>query len=347
MRVRLKGVNTSRKRLADGSTVTYYYAWRGGPRIDAEPGTPEFMRLYNAAIQSRKQARQGDLFSLISDFKASSDFQHLSRDSKRAYSGYLKMIETDFGDLPLEAIEESGARAMFKEWRDKMAGTPRKADYAWATIARVLSFAVDRERITVNPCKDGGRLYAADRKDKIWGEDEIGRVLALAKPEMELVLIMALWTGQRQGDLLRVPWSAYDGRYIRIRQSKGGRKGRKGKPVRIPVGAPLKAALAAAPKRSPTILTNTRGRPWSSDGFRSSWGKLCAKAQIEDLTFHDLRGSAVTRLAVAECTVPEIAAITGHSLKDVEAILEAHYLGRDVRLAESAIRKLERFAKRS
>ncbi|MFZ1883512.1 MAG: hypothetical protein WAU53_07910 [Rhodoplanes sp.] len=44
---------------------------------------------------------------------------------------------------------------------------------------------------------------------------------------------------------------------------------------------------------------------------------------------------------MADATVPQIAAFTGHSLKDVEAILDAHYLGRDVRLAEIAIMKLE------
>jgi hypothetical protein len=57
------------------------------------------------------------------------------------------------------------------------------------------------------------------------------------------------------------------------------------------------------------------------------------------LTFHDLRGTAVVRLAVA--SVPQIAAVTGHSLKDVEAILDAHYLGRDIQLAEAAMLKLE------
>jgi hypothetical protein len=50
--------------------------------------------------------------------------------------------------------------------------------------------------------------------------------------------------------------------------------------------------------------------------------------------------TAVTRLALAQCTVPQIAAITGHSLKDVEAILEAHYLGGTIELAEAAITKL-------
>jgi hypothetical protein len=38
----------------------------------------------------------------------------------------------------------------------------------------------------------------------------------------------------------------------------------------------------------------------------------------------------VVRLALAEATVPQIATFTGHSLKDVEAILHAHCLGRDI-----------------
>ena len=97
-------------------------------------------------------------------------------------------------------------------------------------------------------------------------------------------------------------------------------------------------------RRSPLILTNSYGRPWTSDGFRTSWSKTCARAGISGLTFHDLRGSAVVRLALAEATVPQIAT-TGHSLKDVEAILDAHYLSRDVQLAEAAVLKLEQRTK--
>lgn len=44
---------------------------------------------------------------------------------------------------------------------------------------------------------------------------------------------------------------------------------------------------------------------------------------------------------MAEATVPQIATFTGPSLKDVEAILDAHYLGREVKLAEAAVIKLE------
>jgi integrase len=88
------------------------------------------------------------------------------------------------------------------------------------------------------------------------------------------------------------------------------------------------------------ILVNSEGRPWTPDGFRVSWRKACAKAGVVGVTF-DLRGTAVTRLALAECTEAEIASITGHSLRDVRSILDASYLHRDPALAESAIRKLE------
>jgi hypothetical protein len=51
--------------------------------------------------------------------------------------------------------------------------------------------------------------------------------------------------------------------------------------------------------------------------------------------------SAVVRLALADATVPQIATFTGHGLRDVEAILDAHYLCRDAKLAEIAIIKLK------
>ena len=339
MRVTLKGLHRVRKRLADGTEQTYHYAWRGGPRIEAERGSPEFVRLYTEAHARRKTPPPGTLFTLVAEFKASAEFQALGDDSKRAYLSYLRDIEAEFGDMAIKALEDPRVRGVFKQWRDGMAATPRKADYAWTTLARVLSVAKDRGRISVNPCERGGRLYEAERSDKIWTEADIGRLLSVAAPSLASAFMLALWTGQRQGDLLRLPWSAYDGKHIRLRQGKGGRR------LKIPVGEPLRNHLDEMKRVSPAILTNACDAPWTGDGFRTSWAKACAKAGITELTFYDLRGSAVTRLAIAGCTVPEIAAITSHSLKDVEDILDKHYLSRDQVLAETAIRKLERRTK--
>jgi integrase len=339
VRVVLKGIHRVKRRLASGAIKVHFYAWRGGPAIHAQPGTPEFVEAYNEAHKSIREVRTNTLMKIIAAYKAAPEFTKLAPSSRRMYLLYLKLIEDEFGDLPIAALADRRVRGDFKLWRDSYAQTPRKADYAWTTLARLMSFAKDRGIIDVNPCEKGGRLYAADRTDKFWGEPEIAALLTVASADIALALVMALWTGQRQGDLLRLPWSAYDGSHIRLRQSKTGRR------IVMPAGLPLKALLDAANQRGPVILVNSYGRPWTSDGFRTSWSKTCARAGITGLTFHDLRGSAVVRLALAEATVPQIATFTGHSLKDVEAILDAHYLGRDIHLAEAAVLKLEQRTK--
>src|SRR5262245_13672 len=92
---------------------------------------------------------------------------------------------------------------------------------------------------------------------------------------------------------------------------------------------------------SPVVLTNAREQPWGENAFRKAWALATKKAGIEGLTFHDLRGTAVTRLSEADCTPQEIATITGHSLGEVQVIIDK-YLARTDKLAVAAIAKLER-----
>jgi integrase len=249
--------------------------------------------------------------------------------------------------MPLAALDEKEARGEFKAWRDKLAANPRKADYACTVLARIFPVAKVRGKISVNPCERGGRLYESDRADMVWSESAIASMIEVASAPLIDAMMLALWTGQREGDLLRLPWSAYDCAHIRLRQSKTGKR------IVIPVSKRLREHLEGIRRRQHAdakdkvkvpfvILTNTRGRAWTESGFRASWGKGFDKPRInEDLISHDLRGSAGVRLALACASVPEIATFTGHSLKDVQAILDKHYLGRDVRLAENAMRKLE------
>ena len=111
--------------------------------------------------------------------------------------------------------------------------------------------------------------------------------------------------------------------------------------MKIFVGAPLKAMLDEAPHTASTILTTLDGKVWTEDGFRASWSKARNAAGITGLTFNDLRGTTVTRLAMAGCSIPQIASVTGHSLKQVHAILDAHYLKREESMAVDAVRKRE------
>jgi integrase len=343
MRINLKGIHKSPKRLADGRVKIYYYAWKSGPPLVGEPGSPEFTASYNEAVARKATAPSGKLASVLQDFQASTAFTGLRARTQFDYVRQIKIIEADFADFPLAAMSDRRTRGIFLKWRDKLAaGSKRQADYAWSVLKLILAWALDRGDVSANPCRGGGRVYSGTRVDKIWSADDEAAFLRSAPAHLHLPLLLALWTGQRQGDLLALPWSAYDGTHIRLRQSKTGRA------VTIPVGAPLKVALDAATGDGPLInwrtrpiLTNTLARPWNSHAFQVAWANATRQAGIIGRTFHDLRGTAVTRLAVAGCTEAQIASITGHSLRDVCSILDSNYLHRDPALSESAIRKLE------
>lgn len=303
------------------------------------PNDPRFFVAYTNAHAERPKPVAGTLYSLIAAYRLSTEFTKRAPRTIRDYAKHLRVIEDKFGTMPLSVVQDQRARGKFKEWRDELAAKSfRQADYAWTVLARVLAVAKDRGRISINVCERGGRLYSADRAEIIWTNEHITQFCMVASAELQIALLLALWTGQRQGDLLRLTWQNYDGTHIRLRQGKTKQR------VVVPVGGPLKAALDARKPENAAgpILVNTRGLRWTEDGFRVSWWKAFNRAEIvEELHFNDIRGTAVTRLALSDCTVPQIAAITGHSLRDVQEILDAHYLGGAMELAEQAIFKLD------
>ena len=336
MRVHLKGLNSRRFKRADGTLVTYYYAWKGGPRLPGQPGSPEFIAAFNEAVSRKRQPPAGVLLSIMQGYQVSSDFNDLAPRTRADYVKQIRKIETEFADFPLAAVADRRTRGEFLAWRDRLAlKSRRQADYAFVVLVRIFSWAEGRGLVAVNPLVKAGRLYRGSRADKIWTDDDEAAFNKVASAPLRLALLLALWTGQRQGDLLRLTWLQYDGERIRLQQGKTGVR------VSIPVGAPLKAALDPLRCKAGRVLTTNEGEVWTPDGFRASWRKACIKAGIAGITFHDLRGTAVTRLAVAGGTEAEIATITGHSLRDVRTILDAHYLHRDPALGDSAIRKLE------
>lgn len=81
--------------------------------------------------------------------------------------------------------------------------------------------------------------------------------------------------------------------------------------------------LEASPKSTATtILTTDRGLPWDpkGNGFRAAWREACAKAEVQGVTFHDLRGTFATRRMADGWTTEDVALCTGHSLRDLASL---------------------------
>ena len=336
-RVRLKGINTVKSKLADGRVAIYFYHRATGIRLPDDPSTPAFVAAVAAAEASTSKKRDGTVSGLIYDFCQSQAWDRL-RDSTRAVMSLnLKAVERQFGTFPLAAMSDRMARVEFLNWHDRLAKEyPRAADAKLAALARVLSWGFDRGLIDRNPIERFTRAYSVDRSDIIWLPEHVDALTESAPPEIWRAMMLALHTGQRQGDLIRMTWSAYDGVALTLKQSKTGAR------VYIPCTTALRAMLDALPRGDAvSVLVNGQGRPWTSDGFKKAWARATSGDRFAGLHFHDLRGTAVTMLSETGSSVQEVASITGHSLAGAQKILDS-YLSRTRHMAESAIAKLER-----
>jgi len=315
---------------------TYCYAWRGGPKIVAEPGTREFLEEFVAA---RSPHIDGSRFAgWVQKYQASEDYKGISDKTKSNWGPILDEIRDHFGALPVRLWSNPKIRHDIRVWRDKWRGTPRASDVRKTVLSRVCSFMVANGELMVNPCIGIENLYTSDRSEIIWTEADLAALLAAASQEIGWVAQLAALTGMRQGDLLKLRWGNINDLAIEIKTGKSGFS----RDAIVPITAPLRALLASIPKRALTVLTNTRCQPWRT-GFGASWQDALDLAGLKgrNLHFHDFKGTAVTNFYRAGFTSQEIADIVGWEREAVESIINK-YLKRDELLLDR-IRRLELF----
>jgi integrase len=347
MRVRLKGINTVRRYRKDGSFALYHYHRATGRQLTGEPGTPEFIGSYAAAERSLRERLKGTISDAMRRFEGTEEqpnpiWDNFEESTRVEYRRKFKVIDRKWGSAPISAFNEKEFRKDALDWRDQVAKRARReADNLMSALSRVGSWLFDRGEIDRNVLDHVTRVYHSDRADKLWLPGHVEAFMRGASPEMKAALMLGMHTGQRQGDLRKLAWSAYDGERIVLKQSKG----KKIVSIRCTRALRTMLELMAEEKKGPLILTTPSGRAWTKRNFNQHWNEAALAAGISDLHFHDLRGTAITMLAEAGCTIPEIAAVTGHSLKHVTHILEV-YLSRTRALADAAIFKLDRRANR-
>jgi integrase len=290
---------------------TYYYAWRKGPRLRGEPGTPEFMASYNEAIENRRTPDTARFRSLVTLYKGSGDYKALADSTKRNWAPWLDRIGQHFGELRIAQFDRPDKiRPVIRRWRNQWADKPRTADYGLQVLSRVLSYAVDPlGKIAGNPCEGIKQLYSANRSEIIWTESDITLLKKTCSADIGFAVDLAAHTGLRLGDLLRLSWSHIGDDAITITTGKSKHR----RTAIIPLYDDLRRVLASIPRRSTTILTNVRRRPWTANGFGTAFNraKIAAKMNERDLHFHDLRGTAVTKfyiIGIPERVIAEIMA---------------------------------------
>lgn len=333
-----KGVWFQRKTLADGRVVRYGYLGRGPGMVAlGKEGDPEFFT--NLALAVSKQPTPGAVSYLIWRFKTSSEFAKLAPRTQADYRRHLDRIQTAFGRLPVSAIQLPQMSDRIFSWRDRLAkASPRQADYAVSVLSAMLAWSVVRGLINHNRAAGVGDVYTANRREKVWTEADEAALLAVAPKPIKLAAILALETGLSQEDLMVLPWSALRGNVIVTRRQKNGT------PAAIPVSPRLREALDAAPRTADTILTKADGTSWEpkANGFRARFGEARDKAKVEGLTFHDMRGTYITRRRAMGWTAEETALTSGHKIAGEQGA-QASYVDREAVAIQNATRLWARF----
>jgi integrase len=320
----LKGIHEVRSK-----GKTYYYAWRGGPRIKAIPGTHEFQKAYLEAIEDLKTTGDEAKFkSVVASYKASHAYKKLAKSTKRNWGPKLDEISSHFGSLRTAQFDRTDKiRPKIIKWRAKWAEQPRTADYYMQVLSRVCAHGVDPLAvIATNPCEGIKRLYSSDRSEIIWTPEDLKQLYSECSIEVQWACELAAHTGMRLGDLVRLSWSHIGENAIVITTGKSSHK----RTAIIPLYGALRTLLNSIPKRSTTVLTNSFKRPWTENSFGTAMdrSKRDAKLMERDLHFHDLKGTAVTKFYLASIPVRVIAEIVGWEEETVEKIIR-RYVGRD------------------
>lgn len=331
----------------------YYYAWRGGPRIKADPADAvAFAKEFADHHAERKTGDKDRLSGLIAQWKASPAWTlapergGLADSTKKAWRGPLDAIQREFGKLRVSAFDETKeARRRIRKWLQLWSDRPRAADMHKQVLSALLSFAVDEDELKANPCFGIANKYEANRADLIWTPDDVACfTMAAGAPELTFALELACLTGLRQSDLLRLSWVHVSELAIELPAGKSKVRGSAGRSYVIPMYQELRELLAEIRLYQTlrgllalTVLTNSDGEPWR--GFGSSWTTAMRRFGNDELHFHDARGTfATTTFERQVFTVAELAEMLAWSEEKVERIIN-RYVRRDALLRD----KIRRF----
>ncbi|MCW1920849.1 tyrosine-type recombinase/integrase [Rhodobacter sp. KR11] len=286
----------------------YWYFERMGERIALPPpDAPDFLEQYQIAKRGHRPAPlQGRTFKrLIAEYRASPRWTRLAPRTRKDYEKVLDWAEATFGDLSPAKMERRHVIRAQAENAERL----RFANYIVQVLSVLFEQAIDLGWITHNPAK-GIRLLKSEGEDlhKPWPVDTVEAYTAAAAfgTPARTILELAIGTGQRIGDLLKMRWDAIEGDGIAVRQGKTKTA------LWIPFTPRLKAYLDALPRRALTIVAGADGRPMQY--FAAAKAVMVVRKAVgaEAYTIHGWRYTAAAELAAAGASDEEVQAITGH-----------------------------------
>jgi integrase len=277
------------------------------PLRDAGVTLAQLIDLYMADYSGRDDTRaqrlawwSGQLGAVtladISDDHVAAALDHLAANPPRYFAG-----------------KDADGRPIFRAKRTRLAAAT--VNRYSAALASVLTWAV-RRRIApkgwVHPCRAVQRRPEQNEKTRFLTRDERERLLAACRaskwPRLYLLVLLALTTGARKGELLGLTWADVDFEQATLHVGRS----KNGDPKVLPVVPAALEQLRAFAGAAGALVFPSAEKPEQAYSFEPRWQQALKAAHIRGFRFHDLRHSAASHLAQNGATLLEIADLLGH-----------------------------------
>ncbi len=197
---------------------------------------------------------------------------------------------------------------------------PATVNRELATLKTIFSTAIAWGKTDVNPARTVKNLKEPHGRLRFLEKEEIGTLLAHCSGMLKPVVIVALHTGMRRGEILGLKWQDIDFRrnIITLLDTKNGER------RDLPMNEQVKTAFMRVKKHpeSPYVFCNKDGNPFRS--LRKSFFTALKKSGIINFRFHDLRHTFASQLVMSGVDINTVRELLGH--KDIRMTLRYSHL---------------------
>lgn len=319
-KIKLKYVNQYLDRTG---RVRRYFRRRGQQvgALPGEPGSAEFMAAY-AALLAEKPAISGkvlhadSLAKLIVDFYGDRMFTDRKPSTRQLYRYALDPVSKAHGHRSITTMTAMNAERIVNAIGENR---PGMANLTRAVLRRVFQFAVKQKRRPDNPMLGIEPFKVGEHHT--WTDAELRQYEAKWRlgTRQRLAYALLLYTGQRVGDVAKMTRGDVADGLIHVVQQKTGAE------IWVPIHPDLQRAMKALPAKGLALVGDANGRPLKRAALSALMRSAIREADLSKrCVAHGLRKAAMRRLAEADATANQIAAVSGHkTLKEVERYTKA------------------------
>lgn len=226
----------------------------------------------------------------------------------------IKWLAGYFGESLLEKITSSEV-LKYQRLRLAMGKKPATVNREVACLRHMLNLARLMDYVEgENPVRGVRMLEENNQVERVLTQKEQDILIAASPPHLRAIILCALNTGMRQGEIFNLKWQNVNLKQGILVIESAYTKNKTTR--RVPINSTLREVLSSVEKvkGSEFVFNSPLGDKYSGPGgMKRSFSTACKRAGITHLRFHDLRHTAATRMIEAGASIVDVAKILGHS----------------------------------